>query len=88
MEIQNKIIDILVKHSDVARSSITPDKNRKLDMGLDSLDVAEIVYELEEAFGITIDERSAEKLLRISDAVDFISDTLATTGADLPVAER
>jgi acyl carrier protein len=89
MEIQDKVIDILVKHSDVERSSITPDKNLKLDLALDSLDVAEIVYALEESFGISINEQSAEKLLTISDTVDFISGALsaAASEAHLPVAE-
>jgi acyl carrier protein len=90
MEIQDKVVDILMKHSDAERSSFTPEKNLKLDLGLDSLDVAEIVFELEETFSISINEQSAEKILKISDTVDFISDALTTASAavDLPMAER
>jgi acyl carrier protein len=90
MEIQDKVIDILMRHSEAERSSFAPDKNLKLDLGLDSLDVAEIVFELEETFGISINEQSAEKILKISDTVDFIHDTLAAAPSrgDLPVAEQ
>ena len=71
-EIEEKLIDILARHSAAEKKAFTPDKNLKLDLGLDSLDVAEIVYELEEAFGIKIPDDSAEHLLSISDTVDFV----------------
>jgi acyl carrier protein len=72
MEIQEKLIDILTKHTAIERSAVTPEKHLKFDLGLDSLDVAEMVFELEEAFGITIADDSAEKIQKISDTVDFI----------------
>ncbi len=77
-EIQEKVIDIIVKHSSIDRSAVTPDKHLKLDLGLDSLDVAEMVYEIEETFGITIADESADKIQRISDTVEFIQDKLAS----------
>ncbi len=75
-EIEEKLIDILSRHSAAERSAFTPDKNLKLDLGLDSLDVAEIVYELEEAFGINIPDDSAERLLSVADTVDYIHQAL------------
>jgi len=36
MEIQEKIIDILTKHTSIDRASFTPEKNLKLDLGLDA----------------------------------------------------
>jgi acyl carrier protein len=72
LEIEEKLGEILSRHSGVDKAALTPEKNLKLDLGLDSLDVAEIVYELEEAFAITIPDDSAERLLSISDTVEFI----------------
>ena len=47
MEIQEKIVAILARHtSAVEPSAFTPEKDLKLDLGLDSLVVAEIVYEM------------------------------------------
>ena len=72
LEIQEKLYDILCKHTDLDRNSVTPEAHLKFDLGLDSLDVAEIVYEIEEAFGISIADDSAEKIQKVSDTVDFI----------------
>ncbi len=89
MEIQDKLIDILTKHTSMSRADVTPDKHLKLDLGLDSLDVAEMVYEIEETFGITISDDSAERIQKISDTVDFIYEKLATqTSESLPVSEN
>ena len=82
LEIEEKLLDILSRHSTGDRSALTPEKNLKLDLGLDSLDVAEIVYELESAFGITISDDSAEQILKISDTVDFIHDKLHRAPAE------
>ena len=78
IEIQEKLIDILAKHTSIERSAVTPEKHLKFDLGLDSLDVAEIVFEMEEAFDITIADDSAEKIQKISDTVDFIYQQMHT----------
>jgi len=78
MEIQQKLIDILTKHTSLERSAVTPDKHLKFDLGLDSLDVAEMVYEIEETFGIRIADESADKIQKISDTVDFIHEKLSS----------
>ena len=89
MDIREKIIGILARHTSVERSAFTPDKDLKLDLGLDSLDVAEIVYELEGTFGISISDESAEKIQKISDIVDFVQDRIAESSADgLSAQER
>jgi acyl carrier protein len=72
LEIQEKLVQILSKHITIDPSAITADKHLKFDLGLDSLDVAEMVYEIEETFGITISDDSADKIQKISDTVDFI----------------
>ncbi len=80
-EIQEKVIDIICKHSSIDRSAVTADKHLKLDLGLDSLDVAEMVYEIEETFGITIADENADKIQKISDTVEFIHGKLTTAAA-------
>jgi acyl carrier protein len=87
IEIQEKLLDILTKHTSVTRSNVTPDKDLKLDLGLDSLDVAEMVYEIEETFGISIPDDSAERIQKISDTVDFIHERMSASHG-LPVEER
>jgi len=89
MEIQEKIVMILAKHTSVDRSAFTPNKDLKLDLGLDSLDVAEIVYEMEGTFGISISDESAARIQKISDTVDFVAEKMSeSTADDLSVQER
>jgi acyl carrier protein len=89
MEIQEKIIRILAKHTSRDSKSFTPEKDLKLDLGLDSLDVAEIVFEMEETFGIKITDESAERIQRISDTVDFVHEKMQETSQEgLSTQER
>jgi acyl carrier protein len=89
MEIQGKIISILAKRTSVDASAITPNKDLKMDLGLDSLDVAEIVYELEETFQISIPDDSAERIQKISDTVDFVFEKMTESARDgLSAQER
>ena len=89
MEIQKKLTDILAKHVTMDPSNVTLDKHLKFDLGLDSLDVAEMVYEIEETFGITVSDESADKIQKISDMVDFISDKMsAVSDGGLSTQER
>jgi acyl carrier protein len=89
LEIQEKIVIILAKHTSVDKAAFTPQKDLKLDLGLDSLDVAEIVYEMEATFGISISDESAERMRRISDTVDFVQEKMAESAADgLSAQER
>lgn len=75
-EIQKKLTEIIAKHASVSPSVITTEKHMKADLGLDSLDVAEMVYEIEEQFGVSIADDSAEKIQRVGDAVEFIHKSL------------
>jgi acyl carrier protein len=43
------------------------------DIGQDSLDVAELMMELEEEFGLTIPDADAEKIRTVGDAIDYIA---------------
>ena len=42
------------------------------DVGADSLDIVELVMELEEEFEITIPDDQAEKIKTVGEAIDYI----------------
>lgn len=42
------------------------------DLGADSLDIIEIIMELEREFSITIEDEDAEKIVTVGDAVEKI----------------
>ncbi len=71
-EIQKKITDILIQKFGIVESEITPDANLVKDLGIDSLDYAELVMDFEQTFDIKISDEDAEKMLTIGQAVKYI----------------
>jgi acyl carrier protein len=72
-KIQEKITNILVEKLGLAETEVTPKANFVKDLGIDSLDYAELVMEFEQNFNIKIPDEDAEKLQTIEDAVTYIS---------------
>ncbi|MBR3245068.1 MAG: acyl carrier protein [Parasporobacterium sp.] len=67
-KIQGIIADVL----NVDAGTITMDTRFIDDLGADSLDLFQIVMQIEEAFHITIDDSAAEKISTVGDAVEEI----------------
>lgn len=74
---QAKIADILVDKLGIPRTEVTTDANFIKDLGIDSLDYAELVMEFEQTFKIKIPDNDAEKLKTVKDAVTYIDSKLA-----------
>lgn len=77
-DIPRKVAQILVDKLGIAESEITPDANFVKDLGIDSLDYAEIVMEFEQSFDIRIPDDDAEKLQTFGEAVRYIESKLAS----------
>ena len=75
-EIQKKVPSILVEKLGIPESEITPDANFVKDLGIDSLDYAELVMDFEQTFDIKIPDDDAEKMQTISQAVKYIESKL------------
>lgn len=73
-DIPKKVTDILIEKLGIAQSEITPDANFVKDLGIDSLDYAEIVMEFEQTFDIRIPDDDAEKLQTFGQAVKYIQE--------------
>nr|WP_244670022.1 acyl carrier protein [Kaistia sp. 32K] len=58
---------------DVLATDITPDKNLVDDLGADSLDLIEIVMEVEGEFDIEISDAAAEQVRTVQQAIDLVS---------------
>lgn len=71
-EIQDKITKILVDKIGIASTEATIDANFIKDLGIDSLDYAEIVMEFEQTFEIRIPDNDAEQLQTVGQAVEYI----------------
>ncbi|MCF6360668.1 MAG: acyl carrier protein [Cyclobacteriaceae bacterium] len=72
VDVAEKITRILVDKLGLAETEITPDANLVKDLGIDSLDYAELVMEFEQAFDIRIPDDDAEQLTTIEEAVNYV----------------
>lgn len=71
-----KIKAILVKHLRVSPDSITENTNIQEDLSADSLDVVEIIMELEETFNVPISDEDAVSLKTVKDLMNYIEKQL------------
>ena len=72
MNTTEQITKILVDKLGIAETEVTPDASFVKDLGIDSLDYAELVMEFEQTFSIRIPDEDAEQLQTINQAVTYI----------------
>jgi acyl carrier protein len=75
-EILAKLRDILVDQLGVDASSVTPEASFQDDLDADSLDLVELIMELEDQFGLKITDEEAQALTTVGAAVDFIAERI------------
>ncbi|MFD2704839.1 MULTISPECIES: acyl carrier protein [Salibacterium] len=67
-----RVKKIVAERLDVEESDITREASFKDDLGADSLDVVELVMELEDEFDLEISDEEAEKIVSVADVVNYI----------------
>lgn len=68
-----KVKQIVVDRLDVDEDKVTLEASFKDDLEADSLDVVELVMELEDEFDLEIADEDAEKISTVGDAVNYIN---------------
>jgi acyl carrier protein len=53
---------------------VTPEASFREDLEADSLDLVELIMELEEQFGMEIPDEEAEKITTVEEAVEYVSE--------------
>ena len=71
-EVLERVTKIIVDRLGVEESQVTLEASFKEDLGADSLDVVELVMELEDEFDMEISDDDAEKIATVGDAVNYI----------------
>ena len=65
---------IIVEQLGVDEEEVTLQASFVEDLNADSLDLVELIMSLEEEFGMEISDEDAEKIQKVSDAVEFIEE--------------
>ena len=75
-EVFEKVKAIIVEQLGVQESAVTMEASFIDDLGADSLDIVELVMALEEEFDIEIPDTDAEKVVAVSDVVEYIKENV------------
>ena len=70
--VEERVIEIVCENLGVNKEQVTRATSFQEDVGADSLDIVELVMELEEEFEITIPDDQAEKIKTVGEAIDYI----------------
>ncbi|MDP5273406.1 acyl carrier protein [Chengkuizengella axinellae] len=71
-EVVDRIKKIIVDRLGVDVAEVTPEASFKDDLGADSLDVVELIMELEDEFEMEISDEDAEKINTVGEVVNYI----------------
>lgn len=71
-DILQRVKNIIVERLGVEEGEIKLESSFKEDLGADSLDVVELVMELEDEFDLEISDEEAEKINTVGDVVNYI----------------
>jgi acyl carrier protein len=72
-EVYERIREVLAERLSVEESEITEEANFQEDLGADSLDLVEMIMELEDQFGIKIPDEDAQKIQTVGQAVEYVT---------------
>ena len=72
-EIYENVKDVLVAQLGVEEGDVTEEASFQEDLGADSLDLVELIMELEDQFEIKISDEDAQGIQTVGQAVDYIA---------------
>ena len=72
-----KICEVISEQMGVSEEDIKMETSFTKDLNADSLDILQIITELEEAFDMEFTGENAEKLKTVGDVVDYVKRSLS-----------
>ncbi|HYX87346.1 MAG TPA: acyl carrier protein [Gaiellales bacterium] len=71
-EALERVRGILVEQLGVDEEQVTEDASFQGDLDADSLDLVELIMELEDQFGLKISDEDAQQIVTVGQAVDYV----------------
>ena len=68
----NKFVDLLVEELQIDPADITMDAELSNDLGINSIELADLVMICEDKFGITIEDDDIRKFTTVGDVVSYL----------------
>ena len=75
-EIENKVNEFLIEEIEIEEDLIKPDANLTKDLGIDSLDVVDIVVLIEQVFKVKIKGEELKDIKTLGNFYDFIEEKI------------
>lgn len=75
--IESKVIEIISNQLSMREDDIKGDSRFVDDLGADSLDIVELIMEMEEEFDIEIPDEDVERMVTVKDVTDYISQVVS-----------
>ena len=72
-EVESRIMTLLNSYEVIPKDKLTPTAHFQKDLGLDSLSVVELIFELEQEFEIDINDTDAAHIETVEEAIHYFS---------------
>ena len=72
-EVYERVKEVLSEQLGVDENEINEEASFQEDLEADSLDLVEMIMELEDQFGIKISDEDAQKIQTVGQAVDYVT---------------